>query len=82
VKATKKVGSTHFQRRPRLPGIEPAAVEEIVSKGATSGRLAAARFLGEVVPNVRELIRQLVPEKDHRDDDRDRDNGDDECVFH
>jgi hypothetical protein len=55
---------------------------KLYQKGATSGRLAAARFLGEVVPDVRELIRQLVPEKDHRDDDRERDNSDDECVFH
>jgi hypothetical protein len=75
------VGSTHFQRRPRLPGIEPEVVDEIVPKGSNLGRLAAARFLGEVVPDVRELIRQLVPEKDHCDDNRDRDNGDDECVF-
>jgi hypothetical protein len=56
-------------------------VERIVSKGSNLGRLAAARFLGEVVSYVRELVRQLVPEKDHCNDDRDRDNGNDECVF-
>src|SRR6266540_659567 len=32
VRATKKVGSTHFQRRPRLPGIVRLPLCEIVSK--------------------------------------------------
>src|SRR5437867_13063218 len=41
--ATKKVGSTHFQRRPRLPGIDRKPLKKLYQKGAT-GRLAAARI--------------------------------------
>jgi hypothetical protein len=53
----------------------------LYQKGATSGGVGRRPLLGEVVPDHRELIRQLVPQEDHRDDDRYRDDGDDECVF-
>jgi hypothetical protein len=44
-------------------------------------RLAAAPLLREVIADVRKVVRELVAEKDHRDDDRDRDDRDDECVL-
>jgi hypothetical protein len=79
--ATKKVGSTHFQRRPRLPGIDRLPLDEIVSKRSNVGGFGRRPLLGEVVPDVRELVHQLISQKDHRNDDRDRDDSDDECVF-
>src|SRR5712664_1449324 len=54
---------------------------KLYQKAATSRVWPPPALLCEVVPDHRELILQLVPEKDHRDDDRDRDDGDDECVF-
>src|SRR5207248_6155227 len=43
--------------------------------------LAAAPLLREVIADVRKVVRELVAEKDHRDDDRDRDDRDDKCVL-
>jgi hypothetical protein len=37
--------------------------------------------LGEVVADVAEDVLQLAAEEDHGDDDRDGDNGNDECVL-
>src|SRR5439155_23945827 len=41
----------------------------------------ALLLLRQIVPNTREVVRELVLEKDHGDDDRDGDDSDDECVF-
>ena len=43
--------------------------------------LAAAPLLREVIADVRKVVRELIAEKDHRDNDRDRDDRNDECVF-
>jgi hypothetical protein len=43
--------------------------------------LAAAPLLREVIADVRKVVRELIAEKDHRDDYCDRDDRDDECVF-
>jgi hypothetical protein len=44
-------------------------------------RLAAAPLLREVIADVRKVVRELIAEKDHRDDYCDRDDRDDECVL-
>jgi hypothetical protein len=77
----KKSGVDPLSAAPAASGASTGSRSGNCTKGSNLRALAAARFLGEVVPYVRELIRELVPEKDHRDDDRDRNNGDDECVF-
>jgi hypothetical protein len=43
--------------------------------------LAAAPLLREVIADVRKVVRELVAEKDHRNDNCNRDDRDDECVF-
>src|SRR6266478_4022449 len=78
----KKSGVDPLSAAPAAPGHRPEAVDEIVSKRGNLRRVwPPPALLCEVVPDHRELVRQLVPQKDHRDDDRDRDNGNDECVF-
>src|SRR5438270_140443 len=44
-------------------------------------RLAAAPLLREVIADVRKVVRELIAEKDHRDDYCDRDDRDDECIL-
>ena len=39
------------------------------------------RRLGQVVADVAEDVLELTTKEDHGDDDRDGDNGNDECVF-
>jgi hypothetical protein len=43
--------------------------------------LAAAPLLREVIADVRKVVRELIAEKNHREDHCDRDDRDDECVF-
>jgi hypothetical protein len=43
--------------------------------------VALLTFLSEVVADVAENVLDLTAEEDHRDDDRDGNNGDDESVF-
>jgi hypothetical protein len=53
---------------------------KLYQRGATSG-FGRRPLLGEVVPDHRELIRELVPQEDHRNDYGYRDDRNDECVF-
>jgi hypothetical protein len=56
-----------------VPRTIPAATDALAS--------ARRRELREVVADVAEDVRDLIAEEDHRDDDRDRNDRDDECIF-
>src|SRR3990167_3299335 len=43
---------------------------------------SARGALGQIVADVAEDVLQLALQEDHGDDDRDGDDGDDECVLH
>src|SRR5688572_25115808 len=82
---TKKVG--HDPPRACCPGVRPApgSRAQLYQRGIRSAR--GRRYwpprlpLREVVPDIREQVLQLIAKEHHRDDDRDGDNGNDECVF-
>src|SRR2546429_7201003 len=67
-------------RRPERPDANDNYSKREKLASARSG-LAAAPLLRKVISDAREVIRELIAEKDHRDDYRYRDSRDDECVL-
>src|SRR5438477_800613 len=71
-------GARRGLRPDRMPRVTISLGENPLRRGE---RLAAAPLLREVIADVRKVVHELVAEKDHRHDDRYRDDRDDECVL-
>jgi hypothetical protein len=83
LQATKKVGPTHFLC-PTWRSAKPNTSDNYIKwweSPLTQERPAAAPLLREVIADVRKVVRELIAEKDHRDDYCYRDDRNDECVF-
>src|SRR5919201_5459720 len=82
----KKWGRPTFRCPTRLPA-RPETRSNYIKWRESGGPLplesglAAAPLLCEVVSDVREIVRQLVAEKNHRNNHDDGDDRNDECVF-
>src|SRR5688572_20842556 len=75
---------THLARAARASGLRRVPVHNYIKEVSAAPREAVwpPRLpLREVVPDGREHVLQLIAKEHHRDDDRDGDNGNDECVF-
>jgi hypothetical protein len=68
---------------PPHPGLAQWPAEKEEAAGHSGGLFAfdASNALGQVVADVAEDVLELAAKEDHGDDDRDGDDGNDECVL-